>query len=308
MRCHVFCFLMRLTILSGFATTPLVAGAAEVSEPQRLLLWPDGAPLATGSDEADQPSLTIYSAPDELADGSAVVVCPGGGYGHLAVDHEGRQIAEWLNSLGTTALVLRYRIAPKYRHPCPLLDVQRAVRLARASAEQWKIDPAWIGVIGFSAGGHLASTIATHFDAGDPSASDPVDRASCRPDFVILLYPVISLIEGCAHAGSRRNLLGESPPAELVEQLSNERQVTAATPPTLLVHTSDDQVVPPENSVLFYLALREAGVPAELHIYEHGPHGFGLGGDDPVLSTWPNHCAAWLKHHRSAQSPQDDTP
>jgi len=273
-----------------------VAAAAE-PEPPRKLLWPAGAPGAVGDDEADRPSLTVYAPPAGKADGSAMVVCPGGGYGHLAVDHEGVQIARWLNSLGTTAFVLRYRIAPRYRHPAPLDDARRAMRMVRALAEDWGIDPRRVGVIGFSAGGHLASSLGTHFDSGNAQADDPIERESCRPDFMVLAYPVVSFTESFAHAGSRRNLLGEHPSAELVELLSNERQVTADTPPTFLVHTTADGVVPPENSIAFYLAVRRAGVPAEIHIYERGPHGFGLGRDDTTLSTWPAHCAEWMESH-----------
>jgi acetyl esterase/lipase len=190
--------------------------------------------------------------------------------------------------------VLRYRIAPRYRHPAPLQDVQRALRLVRTRAAEWNVDPHRVGVWGFSAGGHLASTAATHFDDGKADADDPVDRAGCRPDFAILSYPVITLEPPYAHGGSRQNLLGKSPDAKLVESLCNERQVTARTPPTFLFHTSEDTAVPPENSVLFYLALRKAGVPAELHVYEKGRHGVGLAPADPVLSSWPNLLAAWL--------------
>jgi acetyl esterase/lipase len=259
-------------------------------------LWPEGAPGAVGREEADRPSISLYPAPADKACGTAVVVCPGGGYGMLALDHEGHQVARWLNERGVSAFVLRYRIAPRYRHPAPLQDVRRAIRLVRSRAREWGADPARIGVWGFSAGGHLASTAATLFEDGRPDAEDPVERVSSRPDFAILVYPVITLRGPHAHRGSRKNLLGdrETDPA-LLEELSTENRVTPRTPPVFLLHTTGDKGVPSENSVDFYLACRKAGVPAELHIYENGPHGFGLGGKDPVLSTWPDRLADWMR-------------
>jgi acetyl esterase/lipase len=265
------------------------------NEPQTIVLWPGGAPGAVGNEDADRPTLTVYLPPAERAVPTGVVVCPGGGYAKLAMDHEGRQVAEWLNSLGVAAFVLKYRLGPRYRHPAPLEDAKRALRLVRSRASEFRIAPDRIGVWGFSAGGHLASTLATHFDAGNPAAADPIERVSCRPDFAILAYPVISFASEYAHKGSRRNLLGDNPDPALVENLSNEKQVTAQTPPTFLFHTNEDQGVPAENSVLFYLALRRAGVPAELHIYERGRHGVGLAPDDPVLSSWPQRLADWLR-------------
>jgi acetyl esterase/lipase len=265
------------------------------AEPQTIVLWPEGAPGAVGNEDADRPTLTVYLPPAERAVPTGVVVCPGGGYAKLAMDHEGRQVAEWLNSLGVAAFVLKYRLGPRYRHPAPLEDAKRALRLVRSRAGEFRIAPDRIGVWGFSAGGHLASTLATHFDAGNPAAADPIERVSCRPDFAILAYPVISFASEYAHKGSRRNLLGDNPDPALVENLSNEKQVTAQTPPTFLFHTNEDQGVPAENSVLFYLALRRAGVPAELHIYERGRHGVGLAPDDPVLSSWPQRLADWLR-------------
>jgi len=265
------------------------------NEPQTIVLWPEGAPGAVGNEDADRPTLTVYLPPADRAVPTGVVVCPGGGYAKLAMDHEGRQVAEWLNSLGVAAFVLKYRLGPRYRHPAPLEDAKRALRLVRSRAGEFRIAPDRIGVWGFSAGGHLASTLATHFDAGNPAAADPVERVSCRPDFAILAYPVISFASEYAHKGSRRNLLGDNPDPALVENLSNEKQVTAQTPPTFLFHTNEDQGVPAENSVLFYLALRRAGVPAELHIYERGRHGVGLAPDDPVLSSWPQRLADWLR-------------
>jgi acetyl esterase/lipase len=280
------------SLLSGAI---MASGSGQGFEPRVELLWPAGAPGAIGDEAADKPTLTIWLPPADKANGAAVVICPGGGYGALAVDHEGKQVAEWLNANGIAAFMLKYRIAPRYRHPAPLDDAQRAIRTVRARAAEWKVDPARIGILGFSAGGHLTSTAATHFDSGDPDAKDPIARAGCRPDFAVLLYPVISFTTPYMHRGSRKNLLGETPDEKLVESLSNENQVTAATPPTFLAHTNEDSGVPPENSVLFYLGLRKAGVPAELHIYEKGKHGLGLGPKDMPFSTWPQHCIEWLK-------------
>jgi acetyl esterase/lipase len=263
--------------------------------PQEQLLWPQGAPGAVGDEGPDRPTLTRYIPPADKANGAAVVVCPGGGYGGLADEHEGRQVARWLNSLGVTAFVLKYRIAPRYHHPAPLQDAQHAICTVRAQAKEWHVDPGRIGIWGFSAGGHLASTAGTHFDAGKPDSQDPIERVSCRPDFLILAYPVITFTEPAMHRGSRRNLLGSEPDPKLVQELSNEKQVTAQTPPTFLFHTDADKGVVPENSVLFYLALRKAGVPAELHIYEKGSHGVGLAPKDVVLSSWPDRLAAWMK-------------
>jgi acetyl esterase/lipase len=259
------------------------------------LLWPDGAPGALGSDAVDKPKITVYLAPEASATGAAIVVCPGGGYGVVAADHEGKQVAEWLNSLGVSAFVLQYRLGPRYHHPAPLQDAQRAIRTVRARAKEWRVDPARVGILGFSAGGHLASTAATHFDDGQPAAADPVEQAASRPDFAVLGYPVISLYDPPAHSGSRRNLLGETPDPALVELLSNERLVTPRTPPTFLFHTADDQGVPVANAVLFFQALRAAGVPAEMHVFAHGRHGVGLAPDDPALSQWPKLCALWMK-------------
>ncbi len=259
------------------------------------LLWPGGAPGASGREDADKPSLTVYSAPEKSAVQTAVIVFPGGGYGFLAKDHEGDQIARWLNSLGIQAFVLQYRIAPRYHYPAPILDAQRAVRFVRTHAAEYKISPSRIGIWGFSAGGHLASTTGTHFDAGDANAADGIDRASSRPDFMILAYPVISFTTPYTHTGSMHNLLGAEPDPKLQNSLSNETQVTAQTPPTFLFHTDEDNAVPAENSVLFYLALRKAGVPAELHIYERGPHGVGLAPTDAVLGSWPGRLKDWLE-------------
>jgi len=276
---------------------PLLAAAmfAQAPSPKLELLWPDGAPGALGTADADKPSITPYLVPEGRGTGTAIVVCPGGGYAHLALDHEGSQVAQWLNSIGIAAFVLQYRLGPRYHHPIELGDAQRAVRTVRARAARYRVLPDRVGIMGFSAGGHLASTAATHFDPGNPDATDVIDRVSSRPDFAVLAYAVISFTTPYLHRGSRDNLLGPNPDPKLVESLSNELQVTAATPPTFLFHTSTDPVVPVENSVLFYLALRKAGVPAEMHIYAQGPHGVGLAPTDEALSTWPARLADWLR-------------
>jgi acetyl esterase/lipase len=264
--------------------------------PQVVQLWNGDAPGASGNEDRDKPSITIYLPNGRSATPvSAVVVCPGGGYGGLASIHEGRQVANFLNSHGVAAFVLKYRLGPKYHHPVELGDAQRAIRLVRARAKEFNVDPERVGIIGFSAGGHLASTAGTHFDAGNSQAPDAVDRLSSRPDFLILGYPVISFTTPYMHKGSMRNLLGDNPDPKLVENLSNELQVTPQTPPTFLFHTNADTVVPVENSVLFYLALRKAGVPAEMHIFEKGPHGVGLGNMDPALTEWPILLGKWLR-------------
>ncbi len=281
--------------LVTMAVLPSTAKAAPPPSSQPLRLWEGDAPGAMGTTPADIPTLTVYAPAPDKANGAAVVVCPGGGYGGLA-DHEGKPIAEWLASLGVTGVVLRYRLGPKYHHPVEMGDVARAIRTVRSHAAEWGLDAHRIGVLGFSAGGHLASTAATHFDAGNPSATDPIDRVSSRPDIAVLVYPVITFSDPFTHGGSRQNLLGANPSPDLITLLSNEKQVTAQTPPTFLVHGSDDTVVPVENSMMFAMACRKAGVPFELHVYEHGPHGFGLGGSDAVLSAWPGTCARWMEH------------
>jgi acetyl esterase/lipase len=282
--------------LSGiFGAAAEGAQGGDKEKPQPQALWPKGAPGAIGAEDKDIPTVTVYLPPDEKANGAAVVICPGGGYGALAMDHEGHQVARWLNSLGVAGVILKYRHAPRYRHPAPLQDAQRALRYTRAHAKEWKIDPKRVGILGFSAGGHLASTAGTHFDAGKEDAPDPIDRLSCRPDFLVLVYPVITFVGPYAHKGSRNNLLGKDAVDKLVESLCNDKQVTAQTPPTFLVHTTEDAGVPPENSILFYQACRKAKVPAEMHIYEKGKHGLGLGQPGSAFASWPDRCAAWLQ-------------
>lgn len=270
---------------------------AAPDQPKVELLWPKGAPGALGTGESDKPSLTIYLPPADKANGAAVVVCPGGGYGGLAIGHEGKDPAEWLIHHGITAFVLRYRLGSRYHHPIPMQDAQRAMRFVRSRAKEWNLDPHRIGIWGFSAGGHLASTIATHFDDGKADADDPIDRVSCRPDFAILCYPVITMRPPFTHGGSRHNLLGDKPNEALVESLCNDKQVTEKTPPTFLFHTNEDKAVPAENSIFFYQALRQKNVPAELHIYEKGAHGVGLGAGRGAVSAWPEQLAGWLKTH-----------
>jgi len=268
-----------------------VASASEV-----ILLWPEGAPGAKGNAEADKPTLTVYHPPKNKATGTAVVICPGGGYSHLAINHEGHQVAQWLNTFGVAGIVLKYRHRKTgYQHPAPLQDAQRALRTVRHRATEWNINPQRVGILGFSAGGHLASTAGTHFDHGSKAAVDPVERISCRPDFMVLIYPVISFSKPYTHRGSRKNLLGESPDQVLVDDLSNENKVTAETPPTFLIHTSSDRSVPCENSLAFFMALRDAGVPSELHVFVEGRHGFGLGQKDAPVSHWPKLCEAWMR-------------
>ncbi|MGA2748834.1 MAG: alpha/beta hydrolase [Verrucomicrobiota bacterium] len=262
-----------------------------------LVLWPAGAPGALGTNSNDIPTLTAYFPATGTATGAAMVICPGGGYAMLA-RHEGEDYARWLNDQGIAGFVLKYRLSSSgYRHPRMLEDAARALRLVRFHAADWKIDPKRIGIMGSSAGGHLASTLLTHFDAGNPDASDPIDRVSCRPDIGILCYAVITMGE-FTHTGSRDNLLGQHASAELIHELSNELQVTPRTPPCFLFHTADDSAVPVENSLQFAGALHRAGVPFELHVFQHGHHGIGLGSQtyDPAQwHPWTRDCRRWLK-------------
>lgn len=265
---------------------------ALAADPKTELLWPGGAPGAKGEQPADKPALTIHLPPPDKANGTAVVICPGGGYGALMMSYEGNDIAKWLNEQGVAGIVLQYRIHP-YQHPAPLQDAQRALRLVRSHAAEWNIDPKRIGMMGFSAGGHVASTLGTHFDAGDAKATDPIDRLGCRPDFLILIYPVITMGPK-THAGSRENLLGKSPSPELIELLSNEKQVTDQTPPTFLAHAKTDRVVPVEDSALFYDALKAHGVAAEFLELPTGDHGLGCG-KGAQWTEWQTKCLEWLK-------------
>lgn len=280
---------------------------------QSLPLWPGGIPNSRPGEEVEradttdivriskvqQPDIAVFLPAKKNATGEAVVICPGGGYRILAYDWEGTDIAKYFNARGVAAVVLKYRLPEPASnvvpHLSPLMDAKRALRLTRYHAAEWHIDPAKVGVMGFSAGGHLASTLGTHFDAGDSTAVDPVERLSSRPDFMMLVYPVITFTDSCMHRGSRTALLGENPDPELVRYYSNELQVTADTPPTILIHASDDKGVPVRNSLLFYQELVAKGVPASLHVYPIGGHGFSLGIGNSPLDTWPEQCIEWLR-------------
>jgi acetyl esterase/lipase len=292
---------------------------APAHEPEEFPLWPNGAPGAFGNEpgqdkfhSGDIPTLTLWRAPADHNTGAAVVICPGGGYAFLATEHEGEEVARWLNSLGVNAVMLKYRIGPRYKHPAPLQDAQRALRTVRARAKDWAIDPGRVGILGFSAGGHLAATAATHFDPGDSGATDPVERLSSRPDFAVLVYAVTSLDPAISHGGSLKNLLGDNPDPALLENLSNEKQVTKDTPPTFLAHTGADTAVPAQNSIVFAAACLKHGVPVELHIFEKGVHGLGLGTGwadrikpEPSFQAWPTLCAAWLESRGFLRKPDE---
>ncbi len=289
------------------APAPAARGGPVSTEPRTFPLWENGAPGALGAEPADIPTLTYYPANGRGA-GTAVIIAPGGGYTGLAMNHEGRQVANWLNSLGVSALVLKYRLGPRYRHPIELGDAQRAIRLVRTRATEFGTMPDRVGIMGFSAGGHLAATSGTHFDAGNPGATDPIDRMSSRPDFLVLAYPVILSRAPYAHQGSFNALLGANPDPALLDDLSLDQRVTKDTPPTFLFHTNADTGVPAENSVQFYLALRKAGVQAEIHIFQPGPHGVGLGMGDAVLEAWPPLLSTWFRNRGLLTNPTPPAP
>ena len=274
--------------------------ATSFAEPIRL--WEGDAPGALGKAEQDIPTLTPFLPAAGTANGTAIVICPGGGYGGLA-DHEGRGYAEYLAGKGVTCFVLKYRLGSKgYRHPVMMHDVQRAIRLVRANAAKWRVDAAHIGVMGSSAGGHLATTSVTHFDAGKSDAPDAVDRVSCRPDFGVICYGVISMEDGVTHGGSKNNLLGKEPAADLVELLSNDKQVRKDTPPCFVWTTGEDKAVLPENSFRFVQALRKNGIAFDFHVYEKGGHGIGLSpGKNGVpagdVHPWGKDLVFWLQQH-----------
>jgi acetyl esterase/lipase len=301
-------------LLLALGLSPVLLSAVVDSNPFVVPLWtgtpPNHQPAGQPEERVQEgsivwlrhvqtPAVEIRLPARGNATGQAVVVCPGGAYMGLAYDWEGSDFAGWLNSRGIAAVVLRYRLpvdgdVAHEKWLSPLLDAQRAIRLTRAHAAEWGVDPAKVGIMGFSAGGHLASTAGTRFDAGAPEAADPVDRLGCRPDFMILVYPVISMTDSVTHMGSRVNLLGEQPTEELVNRYSNELQVTASTPPTFLVHAGDDGAVPVKNSLLFYDALLAHSVPAELHVYPAGGHGFSFALSNGRLQDWTHLCARWL--------------
>ena len=285
---------MRTIIASAVLFSSLILSHAEVQAP--IPLWPDGAPGALGKTTNDIPTLTPYLPDPTNATGAAMVICPGGGYVQLA-PHEGNDYALWLNQHGVTCFVLKYRLGSHgYHYPAKFQDVTRAVRLVRAKAADWKIDPHRVGIMGSSAGGHLASTLLTHFDFGDANAADPIERQSSRPDIGILCYAVITMNE-YTHGGSRENLLGKHPSPKLVKLLSNELQVKTNTPPCFLWTTFEDRTVPMENTLMFAEALRKDHVPFDLHIYQKGGHGMGLKDKPPFAHPhpWAGDCLFWLK-------------
>jgi len=284
-----------LTVVALLAAVQTPQAPPLMQDPQTILLWAGGAPGALGDEDRDKPALTIYMPPNTTGPMTAVIIAPGGSYARLSMNLEGRAPANYLNTLGLAAFVLRYRLGPSYHHPIELGDALRAIRTVRARAAEWHIAPDRIGFMGFSAGGHLASSASTHFDGGKADAVDPIDRVSSRPDFAILAYPVISFVEPWTHQGSKTNLLGESPDAALARSLSSETQVTSSTPPTFIYHTNADTVVPVENAVAYFLALRKAGVTAEMHVFRNGAHGSGLAQQDPALAEWPRVLANWLR-------------
>lgn len=284
---------------TAFATCAIliagVCGQSVAAEFKTIHLWEKGAPGAPPTNPQDEPELYV-KLPTAPSNGTSVIILPGGGYGALAMTYEGLDVADWFGSFGVTAFVLKYRMhGTGHMHPIPMMDGQRAIRTVRARAAEWKLDPSRVGVLGFSAGGHLASTLGTHFDKGDAKSADPIDRVSSRPDFLILCYPVISLTAPTAHRGSIANLLGPKPDPELLQSLSNDTQVTPKTPPTFIFQTSEDKGVPAENAVAFYLALHKAGVPAEMHIFQNGPHGVGMAKVIPGTKEWPELLHKWLQ-------------
>ncbi len=285
-----------------------------IAQEFQLPLWPAGKiPNARASTEKEvrevsnitlirgvqEPAIQVFLPSKANATKHAILVCPGGGYGVLAYDWEGTDIAKWLNANGIAAIVLKYRLPSAASnvtpHLSPSMDAQRAMRMIRSRASEWNIDPGRIGIMGFSAGGHLASTVGTHFTEGDKNAADAIDRHSSRPDFMILMYPVISMTKKIMHEGSRDNLIGRNASKELAEHYSTELQVTKNTPPTLLIHASDDDGVPVENSLLFYQALKDNKVPAALYVFPKGGHGFSLAMNDPYLHKWTDLCIEWIR-------------
>lgn len=278
-----------LATLLLVSLAPLAVAADDPPKPERIALWKGKAPIGDGKFKEEDAFITVHRP--AKANGAAVVICPGGGYGGLVTGAEGHGIAAWLNRRGITGVVLEYRL-PAARSSVPLLDAGRAIRTVRAGAKAWGLDPAKVGIMGFSAGGHLASTAATHFDDGDASSADPIEQVSSRPDFAILVYPVITMGEK-GHGGSRQNLLGKEPTAKLLELYSNEKQVTAKTPPTFLAHPLDDKVVPAENSKMFYEALQANKVPSEYLELPSGGHGLN-GYKGPMWDAWQEKSMAWL--------------
>lgn len=281
-----------LTLVATFSIHGLAAQQATAPTPEPL--WPNGAPLAQGTAETDIPTLTAY-LPAQNPTKTAVIIAPGGGYVHLSMQKEGEDIARWLNAHGVAGFVLKYRLGPIYHHPVELGDAQRAIRTVRARAAQLGVSPERIGMWGFSAGGHLTASAGTMFDRGPAATADAIDQESARPDFLILAYPVITMGAPDTHKGSQNYLLGENPDAALIEQMSLDKRVTKDTPPTFIYTTTDDGTVPVMNSVKFYSALIADKVPAEMHIFAHGPHGTGLAQGFPDLKGWPDLLATWMR-------------
>jgi acetyl esterase/lipase len=267
---------------------------APVTGATPMPLWVGQAPGAVGTADDDIPTIAAY-IPASNPTKTAVIVAPGGGYTHLSMVKEGSDVAQWLNAHGVAAFVLKYRLGPKYHHPTELGDAQRAIRTVRSEAAKYGYAPDHIGMWGFSAGGHLTATAGTHFDAGNASVTDVIEQQSSRPDFLILSYPVITMLDPYVHAGSRKYLLGDTPDPAQVQDMSDELHVTADTPPTFLFSTTDDKTVPIMNSVMFYSALVKAGVPVEMHIFQHGAHGAGLAPANPQLSVWPELLIKWMR-------------
>ena len=295
-------FFLLATMLCAVAAAQTTQPATEPAVP-RLKLWDTAPAIVPGHDtDADptEPTVDIY-LPSEPT-GTGVVVLPGGGYTHLSTTREGSDIAHMLLKHNVAAFVVRYRHGPRYSNPIPFMDGQRAMRLVRSKAAEFKIDPHRIGVIGFSAGGHLAASLSTHFDAGDAKSADPIEQVSSRPDFTVLLYPVITFTqEAYVHKGSRQALAGKHP--ELWADLSPDQHVTHDTPPILIFHSSADPAVPVENSILFYQACRKNGVPVEMHLFAKGPHGFGLAATDVELHVWPDLMANWMARNKWIPAP-----
>lgn len=277
-----------------------------------LYVWPEAIPNALSNAKVTEiadrgkdgylrirhvikPMIKVFLSPEEKANGTAVVICPGGGYGHLSIEKEGDNFARWFNEMGVAGIVLKYRLPDekimKDQSIGPWQDAQEAVRIVRRNADKWKINPEKIGIMGFSAGGHLASTVAARFSEGKDG------DVSSRPDFALLIYPVITMKDEFTHEASRKNLLGNQPGKDLINRFSNELQISKKTPPSFLVHSTDDRVVPVENSIRFYLALKRKGVPAEMHLYERGGHGYGFGASGETVSAWPESCKTWMQSH-----------
>jgi len=290
----------------------LLTGASQAQQPtvvlkgKTMLLWPAGAPGAVGDTDDDKPTLTVYLPMVPNPTRTGVVVAPGGSYTHLSMQKEGEDIALWLNARGVAAFVLKYRLGPTYHHPIELGDAQRAIRTVRANAAQYGIAADHVGMWGFSAGGHLTATAGTMFDMGNAAATDVIERQGSRPDFLILAYPVITMQAPYVHAGSKKYLLGDEPDPALVDRMSAETQVTAQTPPTFLFATEDDQTVPVLNSVMFYSALVKAGVPVEMHLFQHGAHGAGLAMANPQLKVWPELLLKWMRERGYAGEAQQE--